>query len=105
MMNIYRKMVKILFISRGRGRGQSAPETSDREIFAYLPGKERQGKKKMEPQNKENLTKKGRCKLENERRKAKLQNEGFCFSLFKTTEICSYGNQSECDNHSTLFFS
>ena len=54
------------------------PETCDREISADLQGKERQGKRKN-----------GAEKMENKRR------EGgnfffffFCFSLFKTTEIC-----------------
>ena len=44
------------------------PETSDREISADLPGKERQGKKgKM---GKKEKLKKGKWKIENVRRKS-----------------------------------
>ena len=78
---------------RGRGgRGQSAPPppTSDWEISADLPGKKGKRGENWE-ENKEN------CKREGEKLKmegGKLQNEErtffffFCFSLFKTTQIC-----------------
>ena len=36
----------------GRGRGQSAPETSNREISVALQGKERGKKRKMEQKRK-----------------------------------------------------
>ena len=62
---------------RGGGRGQGAeypPKTSDQEISADLPGKERQEKS-------ENGAKKRRWKIENGRRKES-------YKIFKTIKIC-----------------
>ena len=77
----------------GGGQGvRVPPETSDREIFADLPGKKRHGKRgkgvKIEKKNGKN----GRWEIENGRWKSKSykMRRGlfFCFSLFKTTKIC-----------------
>ena len=73
----------------GGGGGRVPPETSDWEISTDLPGKERQGKN-WKRIRKEGKSKKGRCKIENGRRK-KLQNEEstflflflFCFHFSK----------------------
>ena len=43
----------------GRGEGGCPPETSDREISADLPGKERQGKKGKWGKKKENRKREG----------------------------------------------
>ena len=67
------------------------PETSDWEISADLPGKERQGKGKWE--KKEGKLKKECKKLKC--KEGKLQNEEgdvFGFSLLKTTEIFLEGS-------------
>ena len=37
--------VQISGVTGGVGRGRVPPETSDREIFAYVSGKKREGKK------------------------------------------------------------
>ena len=89
----------------GGGRGQSAPETSDREIFADVSGKKRQGKK---GKGWKLRRKEGNCKMKGEKFEmevVKIIKSGedffflfffsfsfffffFCFSLLKTTEIC-----------------
>ena len=76
------------------GGTECPPETSDREIFADLPGKKRQGKKgkggRMEKKRKKIVKK----KVENWKwKEGKLQNEEtilffFFFPLFKMTKIC-----------------
>ena len=71
------------------------PETSDREISAGLPGKERQGKKGTWIR-KEGKSRKGRCKIENGRRKSHQMRRGpfifvfvlFCFVLFCFVLFC-----------------
>ena len=105
-------------VTGGGGVGQSAPETSDREISAELPGKERQGEKGKTEQKRRKIEK-GRWEIENLMRKSYKMRRGpflflffvyvvafcflflflflfvclgffffFCFSLFETTEIC-----------------
>ena len=77
--------------NRQGGRGQSAPpETSDREIFADVSGKKRQGKK-----GKGVKIEKKRWKIGNGSRKTSEKEVRtffffffFCFSLLKTTKIC-----------------
>ena len=78
------------------------PDTSHQNIFADLPGNERQGKegkwrgKEGKWRGKEGKSKKGRWKIENGRRKRYKMRKGpfflsfifsffFFFSLFKTT--------------------
>ena len=79
------------------------PDTSDREIIsADLPGKERQGKM-GKWRRKEGKFKKGRWKIENGRRESYKMRRRlffflffvFCFSLFKTTEICFRSTKME----------
>ena len=72
-----------------RGVGRVPPETSDREIFADLPGKKRQGKIRKGGGGEW----RGRWKIENGRRGSYQMRRGlffffFFFSLFKTTKIC-----------------
>ena len=77
-------------VTGGGAGGQSAPpETSDREIFADVSGKKRQGKK-----GKGVKIEKRRWEIGNGSRKTS-ENEVrtfffffFCFSLLKTTKIC-----------------
>ena len=76
-------------ITAGVGRGQSAPDTSHRDISPDLPGKERQRNRENGEEKKENRNwEGGKLKMKG----GKLQNEErtyfFFFSLFKTTEIC-----------------
>ena len=68
----------------GRRQGRvPPPQTSDREISADLPGKERKGKR--ENGEKEGKLKKGRWKIENVRRKSyKMRRGDFFFFTVKT---------------------
>ena len=63
-----------------RGRGNVSPDTSDREISADLPEKEREGKK-GKWRIKEGKSKRKRWKIENGRRKSEKMRRGFFFSL------------------------
>ena len=74
------------------GRGRVPPDSSYREISVDLPGKGREGKKGKR-RRKEGKSTKGRSKIENGRGESYKMRRGhffffFCFSLFKTTEIC-----------------
>ena len=71
-------------------RGQNVPQRLLTRKF-LLTYREKRGKEKKRGKwsRKEGKSKKGRWKIENARRKSyKMRRGPFCFSLFKTTEIC-----------------
>ena len=75
-------------VTGGGGGGRVAPETSDREISADLPGKEARKKGKMG--KKEEQLKKDKWKIGNVRRNSYEMRIGlFCFVLF-CLFVCFY---------------
>ena len=67
----------------GGGKGaECPPEVSDREIFADVSGKRRQGKRGKKLRRKEGKLKKGRWKNENGSRKSNKKSWGPFFCLF-----------------------